>query len=260
MQRSEIVKYLNEMLLEELPQYKEQAKAFLGDIDSERRLLRGLMNVRPPMPVSEDFLILQDALLTHECEERGIVDVDALPTIGNLRIVLWQGDITRLRIDGIVNAANSAMLGCFLPCHGCIDNAIHSAAGLQLRQECHMLMKQQGFKEPTGHAKITKGYNLPCQYILHTVGPIINGAVTEANGDELANCYSSCLNLAADQGLTSIAFCCISTGEFHFPHQKAAEIAVQTVKDFLCTNKRIQKVVFNVFKQEDLSIYKNLLT
>jgi len=258
-QRSEMIRHLNEMLLEELPQYKEQAKAFLGDIDSERRLLRSLMNVRQPMPVSEDFLSLQDALLSQECEERGVVDVNALPTTENPRIVLWQGDITRLKTDAIVNAANSAMLGCFVPCHGCIDNAIHSAAGLQLRQECHILMKQQGFKEPTGSARITKGYNLPCKYVLHTVGPIIKGDITQKNCEELANCYRSCLVLAAKHGLDSIAFCCISTGEFHFPHQKAAEIAVETVKNFLCTNMNIQKVIFNVFKQEDLFFYNNLL-
>ena len=259
MQRSEMIRHLNEMLLEELPQYKEQAKAFLGDIDSERRLLRSLMNVRQPMPVSEDFLSLQDALLSQECEERGVVDVNALPTTENPRIVLWQGDITRLKTDAIVNAANSAMLGCFVPCHGCIDNAIHSAAGLQLRQECHILMKQQGFKEPTGSARITKGYNLPCKYVLHTVGPIIKGDITQKDCEELVSSYRSCLNLAANRGLTSIAFCCISTGEFHFPHQKAAEIAVETVKNFLCTNMNIQKVIFNVFKQEDLFFYNNLL-
>jgi O-acetyl-ADP-ribose deacetylase (regulator of RNase III) len=259
MQRREMIRRLNEMLIKELPQYEEQAKALMGNIDSERRLLRSLMNVRPPMPVSEDFLALQDALLSQEGEEKGVVDVNTLPTTANPRIVLWQGDIIRLKVDAIVNAANSALLGCFVPCHGCIDNAIHSAAGLQLRQECHRFIKQQGFEEPTGHAKITKGYNLPSNYVLHTVGPIINGPLTQKNCEELASCYHSCLTLAVKSDLKSIAFCCISTGEYQFPRQKAAEIAIQTVKDFLCTNMKIQKVVFNVFKQEDFFIYKNLL-
>ncbi|MBP2663046.1 MAG: protein-ADP-ribose hydrolase [Firmicutes bacterium] len=259
MQQREIIKRLNEMLLKELPQYKEQAKAFIGNSNSERRLLRSLMNVRPPMPASEDFLMLQDTLLLLEREEIGVVDAEELSTTANPRIVLWQGDITRLKADAIVNAANSAMLGCFVPCHGCIDNAIHSAAGVQLREECHRLMKEQGFEEPTGCAKITKGYNLPSKYVLHTVGPIINGVLTQKSCDELANCYRACLSLASEHDLASVTFCCISTGEYHFPRQRAAEIAVQTVNDFLCANRKIQKVVFNVFTQEDLFIYKSML-
>jgi len=259
MQRREIISRLNEMLLQELPQYKDQAKAFIGDIDLERRLLRSLMNVRAPMPVHEEFLILQDTLLSQEREERGVVEAAELPTTAIPRIALWQGDITRLKANAIVNAANSAMLGCFVPCHRCIDNAIHSAAGVQLRLECHKLMKNQGFEESTGCAKITAGYNLPASYVLHTVGPIIEGPLTKKRCDELVSCYQSCLSLAAEHGLASIAFCCISTGEYHFPRQRAAEIAVQTVTDFIGTNETIQKVVFNVFTQEDWSIYKNLL-
>lgn len=259
MQRSEIIQRLNQMLLKELPQYNKQAKTFVGGVDSERRLLRSLMNVRPPLPVSEEFFILQDELLSKEREARGVVDVDMLPTTNNSRVALWQGDITRLKVDAIVNAANSAMLGCFAPCHHCIDNAIHSAAGVQLREECYRLMKEQGHEEPTGCAKITAGYNLPAKYVLHTVGPIINGNLTEQNCDELASCYKSCLRLAVENNLASIAFCCISTGEYLFPRQKAAEIAVQTVNEFLCTDSKIQKVVFNVFTQEDRGIYKNLL-
>lgn len=259
MLRHEMIRRLNELLLQELPQYEEQSKAFMGNIDSERRLLRSLMNVRPPKTSSEEFLMLQDALLSQEREERGVVDVGALPATANPRIVLWQGDITRLKADAIVNAANSAMLGCFIPCHRCIDNAIHSSAGVQLRQECHELMKAQGGEESTGCAKITAGYNLPAKYVLHTVGPIINGTLTQQSCDELANCYKSCLSLAAEYNLVSIAFCCISTGEYRFPQQRAAEIAVQTVNEFLCTNEKIQKVVFNVFTQEDWVIYKNLL-
>jgi len=259
MQRSETILRLNKMLLKELPQYNEQAQAFMGDVDSERRLLRSLMNVRPPMTVSEEFLTLQDALLSQECEEKGVVDVDALPTTKDPRIVLWQGDITRLKADAIVNAANSAMLGCFAPCHRCIDNTIHSAAGVQLRQECYRLMKERGDEKPTGCAKITAGYNLPAKYVLHTVGPIINKNLTSQSCDELKNCYRACLSLAAEHDLASIVFCCISTGEYHFPQQKAAEIAVQTVNDFLCSDEKIQKVVFNMFTQEDRIIYKNLL-
>lgn len=260
MQRREIISLLNKMLLQELPKYKNQAKALIGDVDSERRLLRSLMNVRSPMPVQEDFLILQDMLLAQEREERGVVEVTELPTTINSRIALWQGDITRLKADAIVNAANSSMLGCFIPCHRCIDNAIHSAAGVQLREECYEIMKVQGFKEATGCAKITKGYNLPSKYVLHTVGPIINnGVLTPEKCKELANCYSSCLMLATEYDLSNIVFCCISTGEYHFPCQKAAEIAIQTVNDFLRIDKKIHRVVFNVFAKEDWFIYKNLL-
>lgn len=259
-ERLEIIQKLNNLLLDDMPQYRDQADHFSVDIVSQRRLLRSLMNVCPPKPLQKEYLILQDELLSVERNEKDIVDVMRLPTTDDARIVLCQGDITRLKVDAIVNAANSEMLGCFVPCHGCIDNAIHSAAGLQLRQECYLLMKEQGFKEPTGRAKITKGYNLPSKYVLHTVGPIINGALTQKDCEELASCYRSCLTLAAKHSLVSVAFCCISTGEFHFPHQEAAEIAVQTVKDFLRTNMKIQKVVFNVFKDEDLFIYRDLLT
>ena len=162
-------------------------------------------------------------------------------------------------MDAIVNAANSALLGCFVPCHGCIDNAIHSAAGLQLRDQCSRLMEQQGYPEPTGQAKLTAGYNLPARYVLHTVGPIIQGRVSRHDRELLASCYRSCLELAAEHDLQSIAFCCISTGEFHFPNQEAADIAVQTVKEFLQTPTSIRKVIFNVFKDFDADIYRALL-
>ena len=174
-------------------------------------------------------------------------------------IYLWQGDITRLCVDAIVNAANSAMLGCFVPCHGCIDNAIHSAAGVKLRLECSHIMENQKTKEPIGKAKITKAYNLPCRYVLHTVGPIICGPVTKQDCDQLSNCYRSCLELAATYQLKSIAFCCISTGEFHFPNQKAAEIAIQTVQDYQKKKQDGLEVIFNVFKDNDYKIYKQLL-
>ena len=260
MDRREQVQYLNQTLLAEMPQYREQAESFPADEISQRRLLRSLMNVRPPMPLAPKFLEVQDALLSAEREEKDVVDGDALPpTAGDPRLVLWQGDITRLRADAIVDADNSALLGCFAPCHGCIDNAIHSAAGLQLRDECSRLMAQQGRPEPTGQAKLTGGYNLPARYVLHTVGPIIHGRVTTQDRELLASCYRSCLKLASEHELQSVAFCCISTGEFHFPNQEAARIAVQTVKEFLQAPTTVRKVIFNVFKDIDAKIYHDLL-
>ena len=260
MTRMEQIQFLNEALLAELPQYRAQAASFPADADSQRRLLRALMNARPPMPLRPDVLAVQDALLSAEREERGVVDGSSLPvTAANPRLVLWRGDITRLRADAIVNAANSALLGCFVPCHGCIDNAIHSAAGLQLRDECHRLMAAQGRPEPNGQAKLTGGYNLPAQYVLHTVGPIVQGRVTGQNRAELASCYRACLELAAERGLESVAFCCISTGEFRFPNREAAEIAVETVSRFLRQNTSIKRVIFNVFKAVDEALYRGLL-
>lgn len=250
-----LIQKLNEMLLSEQPAYRTQATQ-----EAQRELLRALMNVRPPHPLSEEFLRMQDALLSAEREARGVVDVMTLPAVpSDARIVLWQGDITRLNADGIVNAANSALLGCFIPCHRCIDNAIHSAAGLQLRAACAALMERQGHPEATGTAKITAGYNLPARHVLHTVGPIVSGALTEEHRQLLASCYRSCLALAAKNGLKSVAFCCISTGEFHFPNAAAAEIAVREVRAFLAENTSVERVVFNVFKDADLHIYERLL-
>lgn len=260
MERAEQVHALNDFLLCEMPSLRPQARAVPRDAASQRRLLRSLMNTRQPMPLPPGFLALQDEVLGAEREEKGVVEADALPvTAAHPQIALWQGDITRLRADAIVNAANSALLGCFYPCHGCIDNAIHSAAGLQLRDECNRLMEAQGHPEPTGGAKLTKGYNLPARYVLHTVGPIIRGGVTARDREKLASCYRSCLGLAAEHGLETIAFCCISTGEFRFPNREAAEIAVDTVKQFLQTPTSIRKVIFNVFKDIDAEIYRDLL-
>lgn len=231
------------------------------DGDAERkRLLRSLMNIRPPRLIDIEFLRVQDAYLTEEVREKGITDSDTLPVspVDN-RLVLWRGDITTLKTDAIVNAANRTLRGCFIPCHSCVDNIIHSVSGIQLRLACDELMTEQGCDESTGKAKITPAFNLPCSYVLHTVGPIVSGALTKKHCDQLADCYRSCLELASDQELRCIAFCCISTGEFHFPQEKAAEIAVQTVRDFLQTDNRLEKVVFNVFKQEDYDIYKRLL-
>lgn len=224
----------------------------------KRRLLRALMNVRPPVPVSEDFLKVQDEYLQGVLAEKEVIrTADLTPVQPGL--YLWQGDITTLAADAIVNAANSAMLGCFVPCHGCIDNAIHSAAGVQLRLECARIMAQQQGEEPTGRAKITRAYNLPCRYVLHTVGPIIDGRVTRQDRELLASCYRSCLELAAAHGLKSVAFCCISTGEFHFPNELAAEIAIRTVKTYQQQNPNRMEVIFNVFKDCDYEIYKKLL-
>lgn len=260
MDRLTAIRGLNRMLLEEMPEYQEQAREFQQDTASQRRLLRSLMNLRPPMPLPPDFLTAQDALLSAEREEKGVVDAAGLPEMpGHPGIVLWQGDITRLRVDAIVDADNDALLGCFCPCHGCIDNAIHSAAGLQLRDECNRIMTAQGCREPAGRAKLTRGYNLPARYVLHTVGPIIRGEVTAADRTVLAACYRACLQLAAERELESVAFCCISTGEFRFPNRQAAEIAVGTVTDFLRGRTTIKRVIFNVFKDLDAELYRELL-
>lgn len=222
-----------------------------------RRLLRSLMNVRPPAPISEDFLRVQDDFLAEERKRRGEVDCGAL-TPEPCGLCLWRGDITRLRADAIVNAANGAMLGCFVPCHGCIDNAIHSAAGVQLRLECAEIMRAQGRDEPPGGAKITRGWNLPARFVIHTVGPVARGNPTARDRELLALCYRSCLTLAAERGLKSIAFCCISTGEFGYPNEEAARVAVTEVKKFRPADAGM-RVVFNVFKQIDFDIYKELL-
>ena len=256
-----IIQKMNEMLLTEMPEYRAQAAEVGVSEEQQRWLLRALMNVRPPCPLSEDFLALQDELLSAEREARGVVDVMALPSVASdARVALWQGDITRLAADAIVNAANAALLGCFIPCHRCIDNAIHSAAGLQLSAACAALMEEQGHPEETGTAQITEGYTLPARHVIHTVGPIVSGALTDRHRAQLASCYRSCLSLATECGLRSIAFCCISTGEFHFPRAAAAEIAVREVRDFLTRDTSIERVIFNVFKDEDRNIYERLLS
>lgn len=248
--------FLINKLLREQPQYRD---VHVPKSETEQKqLLRSLMNIRRPNPIGEDFLAVQDEYLQAEIIERGITDLsDLAPISGD--IYLWQGDITTLRCGAIVNAANSEMLGCFCPCHGCIDNAIHTFSGIQLRLECSEIMQKQGCSEPVGRAKLTKAYNLPCKYILHTVGPFIGGEVTRNDEEQLASCYRSCLALAEENGIASVAFCCISTGEFHFPNRKAAEIAVETVRAYkMQANSRI-KVIFNVFKDTDYAIYEKLL-
>ena len=226
--------------------------------EKQRRLLRGLMNLRPPAPIEGEFLRVQDDYLRERLEERGVTQlVDLRPVQPGL--YLWQGDITTLEVDAIVNAANSGMTGCYVPCHGCIDNAIHTYAGMQLRLECAEIMRKQGHEEETGHAKITGGYNLPCRYVLHTVGPIVSGTLTKEHEQQLASCYRSCLDLAGERGIKILAFCCISTGEFHFPNEKAAEIAVETVKQWQAWHPQQLEVIFNVFKNSDREIYEQLL-
>ena len=247
--------YLIDYLVKEDSRYSELE--IPESIEEKRDLFRALRNVREPKPVSEEFLRLQDEELQAQLEEKGIVELPKEP-----RIQIWQGDITRLKVDAIVNAANSQMLGCFYPLHKCIDNAIHSAAGVQLREECYQMMLQQGHEEPTGQAKITKAYNLPCRYVIHTVGPIIpTGIPTPMQKEQLASCYHSIMQLADENHLESLAFCCISTGEFRFPNQMAAEIAVRTVDDYLATHhdSSIKQLVFNVFKDIDWDIYRRLL-
>lgn len=244
--------------------YGEQKRIFHGRIpDSakeQRDLLRSLMNVRMPMPVSEEFLKIQDDYLRQRALERGITDSSLLSPAGaDDRLYIWQGDITTLKCDAIVNACNSQMLGCFAPMHSCIDNFIHTYAGIELRLKMNEIMTAQGHEEPTGQAKITSGYNLPAKYVLHTVGPIVQGTLTEEHEKLLASCYRSCLELAEENGVESIAFCCISTGVFMFPADRAAQIAVQTVSAWLDEHHSDMKVIFNVFKDTDRRIYENLL-
>ena len=256
MDQNEKRQFLIKALLEERPEH--QTIAIPQDAGDQKRLLRSLMNVRMPGRIGEEFLKVQDAYLKEATEEKGITELSELEPVEE-GIYVWQGDITTLRCDAIVNAANSGMTGCYVPCHSCIDNCIHTYAGIQLRNTCADLMERQGYEEPTGRAKITPGYNLPCRYVLHTVGPIIMDKLTEKDKELLSSCYRSCLSLADQHGLKSIAFCCISTGEFRFPNRRAAEIAVQTVHDHHREAKSKINVIFNVWKDIDYEIYRQLL-
>lgn len=248
--------FLIQSLLKEKPEYRNIS--IPDSANAQRQLLRALMNIRMPAPINRDFLDVQDEYLQAEIVAKGITDVNELSPV-KPGLYIWQGDITTLRCDVIVNAANSGMTGCYAPNHGCIDNAIHTYAGIELRLACAEIMAKQGHAEPTGQAKITPAFNLPCRYILHTVGPIINGRVTEHDKELLACCYRSCLELAAENRLESIAFCCISTGEFHFTNELAAETALATVNEFLLNQTSVKKVIFNVFKDTDRVIYEKLL-
>ena len=255
MNQSERRMYLIKELLKEQPGYRDME--IPANADAQRRLLRSLMNVRMAAPVDDGFLQIQDAYLQEENRKKGFVTLADMEELQE-DIYFWRGDITRLAVGAIVNAANSGMTGCYQPCHNCIDNCIHTYAGMQLRSFCSEMMVEQGYAEPTGQAKITPAYNLPCQYVIHTVGPIVQGKLTQKDQDLLRSCYQSCLDLAEEKGIESIAFC-ISTGVFCFPNARAAEIAVETVKEHKAQTGSDIKVVFNVFKEEDEGIYRRLL-
>jgi len=249
--------YLINYLLNEDRRYQDIQ--IPDDETNQKNLLRALMNVRLPAPIDSSFLDIQDDYLQEE-NKNDITDCEALnPVASHPQMYLWQGDITTIKADAIVNAANSGMTGCYQPLHNCIDNCIHSKAGIQLRLKCDEIMTQQGYEEPTGQAKLTPAYNLPCQYVIHTVGPIVNGRLTQAHCDLLASCYLSCLKIADEHNAKSIVFCCISTGVFMFPAKRAAMIAVETVKHYLSDTKSDIKVIFNVFSDKDRMIYDSIL-
>jgi O-acetyl-ADP-ribose deacetylase (regulator of RNase III) len=268
-----------DILLEKLKEDSEEYKYLETDGYSpgeKKNAIRSLMNIRMPGKFSDELRYLQDDYLQDELVAKGVVDLADIPAVREQfgstasfagKISLWQGDITRLKAGAIVNAANSQMLGCFVPCHRCIDNAIHSAAGMQLREECHQIMSGRRMKygrkyeEPTGTATLTKGYNLPCDYVIHTVGPIVYGSLNDALCQDLRNCYENVLQCCVKNHIRSVAFCCISTGEFHFPNEKAAEIACETVADFLKRyGESMERIVFNVFKDSDRVIYEKILS
>lgn len=248
--------YLIKNLLAEQTQYGNMG---IPDDDQEQKdLLRSLMNVRPAAPVSKAFAAVQDEYLQEAIREQGVTELSELSPVED-GLYLWKGDITTLRCGAIVNAANAGLTGCFLPLHKCIDNCIHTYAGVQLRYKCAEIIESQGHEEPTGQAKITPAYNLPCQYILHTVGPIVSGRLTPAHEEQLASCYRACLSQAEEHGVESVAFCCISTGVFGFPRERAAEIAVETVREYRSANSSETAVIFNVFNDTDYRIYRSLL-
>jgi len=236
-----------------------------NDTDGKRRILRSLMNIRMPKKLDDSVLAIQDEYLQERVRENGIVELSDIPVIRD-GLSIWQGDITRLAVDAIVNAANSQMLGCFVPMHTCIDNCIHTFAGVQLRAECNRQMNQlrikygRDYEQPTAVPMLTDGYNLPAKKIVHIVGPIVEGRLTRALENDLADCYRNTLDLCAENGLRSVAFCCISTGVFRFPNKRAAEIAVKTVSEWLDEHKgQMDRVIFNVFKDEDKEYYEKLL-
>jgi O-acetyl-ADP-ribose deacetylase (regulator of RNase III) len=262
MNQSEKRIYLINELLKERKEFK--AMRIPADINEQKRLLRSLMNVRGAAPISDEFEKIQNEYLREINMERGVVEIDELEE-KEQDLYVWQGDITRLRAGAIVNAANSGMTGCYSPCHNCIDNCIHTYAGIQLRNYCQNMMDELAmenggwYEEATGLAKITPAFNLPCDYVIHTVGPIVQGRLTKEHEKLLADCYESCLKKADENGVASIAFCCISTGVFMFPNERAAEIAVDTVRKYKeKTGSRI-KVIFNVFKDLDRELYENIL-
>ena len=246
--------YLIKTLLSEQPKYRNIK--IPTDETEQKQLLRSLFNIRIPAPISMNFLTVQDEYLKEETTKKGITKLSDLSPVED-NIYLWMGDITTLKYVAIVNAANSGMTGCYVPCHGCIDNCIHTFAGIQLKNECDRIMQEQSYEEPTGSAKITPAYNLPCDYVLHTVGPIVESQLTDEHCRLLTSCYKSCLETAIKNNIDSIAFCCISTGVFGFPQREAAQIAVSTVRNFVKIHDI--KVIFNVFRRDDYEIYQGLL-
>ena len=256
MEQSEKRRELIRRLLDERSEYRQIE--IPADETGQRRLLRSLFNVRAPEKIDAEFLRLQDDYLQEEIRKKGVTELSTLSPVGP-GLYLWQGDITTLACDAVVNAANAGMTGCYRPCHNCIDNCIHTYAGVQLRLECAELIARQGYEEPTGQAKITKAYNLPCRYVIHTVGPIVEGRLTKRHEEQLSSCYQSCLELAEKNDCRSLAFCCISTGVFGFPARRAAEIAVQTVREYKARTNSQMEVIFNVFKESDHEIYRELL-
>ncbi len=269
MNHSEQRVWLIQYLFDENEQYRNYK--IPSDAEEQKNLLRALMNVRMPHSISEEFLQTQDEYLKTENESGGIVDVNDLkPCRIDDRLYLWQGDMSKLKADAVVNPANSALLGCFQPLHSCLDNILGSAAGVELRLACYDYVCEKEaelglahgqYDEPTGQAMITPGFNLPAKYVIHTVGPIVNGPLNSEHKRLLASCYTSVLNKADENNLESIALCCISTGVFMFPQDKAAEIAVKTVREWLEAHPdtSVKKIIFNVFKDEDFRLYDILL-
>lgn len=271
--QEERLNYLIEKFKEESLEYKDFPTP--ADIEDKKVLLRSLMNIRPPKETSEEILKVQDEYLTERNKEKDIVYLKDLKTVKETinskhrysnKISVWQGDITRLSCDAIVNAANSRMLGCFVPMHICIDNCIHTFAGVQLRYECNKIMnkfkEEHGFdyEQPVAVPILTNGYNLPAKKVIHVAGPIVRIKLTEALEQDLKNCYKNVLDMCLENNLKSVAFCCISTGVFHFPNKRAAEIAVETVTTWLEQNEnKIDRIIFNVFKQEDKYCYEKIL-
>ena len=265
---------LLDLLKADSAEYKKIRTAGCSLAD-RKNAIRSFMNIRMPGPAPQELLRAQDDYLQEELAEKGIVSLNDIATVSEQcaalaawedHISLWQGDITRLAVGAVVNAANSRMLGCFIPCHRCIDNAIHSAAGIQLRMECDRIMHDrkmrfgEAYEEPVGTAVLTAGYNLPCDYVIHTVGPIVTGGLHEGLRQDLRRCYESVLQCCVEHEIRSVAFCCISTGEFRFPADEAAQIAVRTVRDFLCAHEgALERIIFNVFKDSDLEIYRQIL-
>lgn len=275
MKEMEKTDLLLEKLKEDSVKYKKlETREY--SLEEKKNAIRSLMNIRMPKELSGELADLQDEYLQEELKSKGVVTLADIPTIKEAfnsksphaeKVSLWQGDITRLKVGAVVNAANSQMLGCFVPCHRCIDNAIHSAAGMQLRGECSHIMSHRrlkygrNYEEPTGTATLTLSYNLPCEYVIHTVGPVVYGRLNDMLCKDLQHCYENVLKCCLEHNIGSVAFCCISTGEFHFPNDKAATIAWDTVTAFLETHgNRMKRIIFNVFKDSDQSIYEKILS